>query len=81
MRMDVLYFLEFDIDQGLPWHSTISRTRQIYPASLFETLLNKVFTITINQCVINVSGLAIWWKKPMLVALAFIIHFLPSLIK
>jgi transposase len=26
MRMDVLYFLGFDIDEELPWHSTISRT-------------------------------------------------------
>jgi transposase len=25
-RMDVLYFLGFDIDEELPWHSTISRT-------------------------------------------------------
>jgi transposase len=36
MRMDVLYFLGFDIDEDLPWLSTISRTRQLYPASLFE---------------------------------------------
>jgi transposase len=35
MRMDVLYFLGFDIDEDLPWHSTISRTTQLYPASLF----------------------------------------------
>jgi IS5 family transposase len=43
MRMDVLYFLGFDIDEELPWRSTISRTRQLYPASMFETLFNKVF--------------------------------------
>lgn len=48
MRMDVLYFLGFDIDEELPWHSTISRTRQLYPASLFETLFNKVFTLCVN---------------------------------
>ncbi|RYY26237.1 MAG: IS1182 family transposase [Sphingobacteriaceae bacterium] len=48
MRMDVLYFLGFDIDEGLPWHSTISRTRQLYPIALFETLFNKVFTLCVK---------------------------------
>ncbi len=48
MRMDVLYFLGFDINEELPWHSTISRTRQLYPPSLFETLFNKVFTLCVN---------------------------------
>lgn len=27
MRMDLLYFIDYDIDEPLPWHSTISRTR------------------------------------------------------
>ena len=31
MRMDLLYFLGYDIDEELPWHSTISRTRQLFP--------------------------------------------------
>ncbi|AOR28256.1 transposase [Formosa sp. Hel1_33_131] len=35
MRMDILYFLGYDIDDELPWHSTISRTRQLFPESLF----------------------------------------------
>jgi transposase len=48
MRMDVLYFLGFNIDEDLPWHSTISRTRQLYPASLFEKLFNKVFTLCVK---------------------------------
>lgn len=29
MRLDILYFLNYDIDEELPWHSTISRTRHI----------------------------------------------------
>ena len=53
MRMDVLYFLGFDIDEELPWHSTISRTRQLYPASLFETLFNKVFTLCVNSGMVS----------------------------
>lgn len=53
MRMDVLYFLGFDIDEELPWHSTISRTRQLYPIALFETLFNKVFTLCVNAGMVS----------------------------
>jgi hypothetical protein len=53
MRMDVLHFLGFDIDEELPWHSTISRTRQLYPIALFETLFNKVFTLCVNAGMVS----------------------------
>jgi transposase len=53
MRMDVLYFLGFDIDEELPWHSTISRTRQLYPIALFETLFNKVFTLCVTAGMVS----------------------------
>ncbi|RZK33518.1 MAG: IS1182 family transposase, partial [Hymenobacter sp.] len=53
MRMDVLYFLGFDIDEVLPWHSTISRTRQLYPIVLFETLFNKVFTLCVKSGMVS----------------------------
>ena len=47
MRMDILFFLGYDIDEPLPWHSTISRTRQLFPDDLFE----KVFTEVLSMCV------------------------------
>src|SRR5680860_590121 len=53
MRMDILYFLGFDIDEDLPWHSTISRTRQLYPASLFGTLFNKVFALCVDSGMVS----------------------------
>src|SRR5680860_859119 len=53
MRMDVLYFLGYDLDEELPWHSTISRTRQLYPASLFGTLFNKVFTLYVESGMVS----------------------------
>ena len=31
MRLDILYFLDYDIDEELPLHSTVSRTRQLFP--------------------------------------------------
>ncbi len=53
MRMDVLYFLGYDLDEELPWHSTISRTRQLYPASLFGTLFNKVFSLCVDSGMVS----------------------------
>jgi transposase len=53
MRMDILYFLGFDIDEELPWDSTISRTRKLYPTSLFETLFNKVFTLCVSSGMVS----------------------------
>ena len=53
MRMDVLYFLGYDLDEELPWHSTISRTRQLYPESLFEKLFNKVFALCVDSGMVS----------------------------
>ncbi|WP_346882779.1 transposase, partial [uncultured Algibacter sp.] len=47
MRLDILYFIGYDIDEELPWHSTISRTRQLFPESVFE----EVFTNVLQLCV------------------------------
>ena len=47
LRLDILYFLGYEVDEDLPWHSTISRTRQLYPATVFEHLFDHIFT----QCV------------------------------
>jgi len=47
LRLDILFFLGYEVDEGLPWHSTVSRTRQLFPAAVFERLFDHVFT----QCV------------------------------
>jgi len=47
LRLDILYFLGYEVDEELPWHSTISRTRQLYPTAVFEHLFDHVFA----QCV------------------------------
>jgi transposase len=36
LRLEILYFLGYEVDEDLPWHSTISRTRQLYPAAVFK---------------------------------------------
>jgi transposase len=47
LRLDILLFLGYEVDEGLPWHSTVSRTRQLFPAAVFERLFDHVFA----QCV------------------------------
>lgn len=47
MRLDIMYYLGYDIDEELPWHSTLSRTRQLLPENIFE----QVFTHIVGMCV------------------------------
>ena len=47
MRLDILYFIGYDIDEELPWHSTLSRTRQLYGEEVFMELFKNV----LKQCV------------------------------
>lgn len=47
MRLDMLYFVGYDIDEVLPWHSTLSRTRQLYGEELFKKLFRQV----LKQCI------------------------------
>jgi transposase len=47
MRLDILYFIGYDIDESLPWHSTLSRTRQLYGEDVFKELFRQV----LRQCI------------------------------
>lgn len=49
MRMDLLYFIDYDIDEPLPWHSTISRTRNTLPDALFEEAFERVLTLCVKS--------------------------------
>jgi transposase len=49
MRMDLLFFIDYDIDEPLPWHSTISRTRNMLPNAIFEEAFNRVLTLCIEN--------------------------------
>jgi len=42
MRLDVRYFLGYDIDESLPWHTTLSRTRALYPKEVFERVFGSL---------------------------------------
>jgi transposase len=49
MRLDILFFLGYDIDEDLPWHSTLCRTRQLYGEEVFKQLFTQVLTLCINK--------------------------------
>ena len=47
LRLDILYFLGYNLDEELPWHSTLSRTRQLYGQKVFT----QVFQTILKQCI------------------------------
>lgn len=49
MRLDILFFIGYDIDEPLPWHSTLSRTRQLYGEEIFLQLFQKVLSLCVQQ--------------------------------
>jgi transposase len=49
MRMDLLFFIDYDIDEPLPWHSTISRTRKMLPDAIFEEAFDKVLELCVSS--------------------------------
>ncbi len=47
MRMDILYFLGYGLDEELPWHSTLSRTRQLFGEEEFTA----IFKLVLKKCI------------------------------
>lgn len=52
-------FLGYDIDESLPWHSTISRTRQLFGEDIFQKLFEKVFALCTQSGMVQGSTQAI----------------------
>ena len=47
--LSVRWFLRYDIDEELPWFSTISRTRQLYGEEVFLKLFKRVLTMCVDK--------------------------------
>lgn len=45
--MPARWFINYDLDEATPWHSTISRTRQKMPESLYQEVFEKI----LRKCV------------------------------
>lgn len=53
MRLDILFFIGYNIDEPLPWHSTLSRTRQLYGEEVFKTLFKKILKLCIDKGMVS----------------------------
>ena len=49
MRLDILFFLGYDLDEELPWHSTISRTRGLFGEEVFKALFKQVLSLCVQK--------------------------------
>lgn len=53
MRLDMLFFIGYNLDEPLPWHSTLSRTRQLYGDHVFKELFKKVLKLCVDKGMVS----------------------------
>jgi transposase len=53
MRLDILFFIGYNLEEPLPWHSTLSRTRQLYGEDVFKELFKKVLKMCIEKGMVS----------------------------
>lgn len=53
MRMDILFFLGYNIDEPLPWHSTLSRTRALLPDAVFTEAFERVLRMCMDKGMVS----------------------------
>jgi len=53
LRMDVLYFLDYDIDEPLPWHSTLSRTRKLFGEEVFLGFFRDILRKCVEKGIVD----------------------------
>jgi transposase len=51
--LDIRLYLRYDIDEPLPWHSTISRTRQLYGEEVFLELFRKILSLCVEKGMVS----------------------------
>ena len=53
MRLDILFFIGYDIDEELPWHSTLSRTRGLYGEAVFKELFKRILSLCVSKGMVS----------------------------
>ena len=51
--LGIRLYLKYDIDEPLPWHSTISRTRQLYGEEVFRSLFKKILRLCVEKGMVS----------------------------
>lgn len=57
--LDVRLFLGYDINESLPFHSTISRTRSLFGEELFLELFRKVLSLCVEKGMVRGKRMAV----------------------
>lgn len=53
LHLGIRAFLGYDLAQPLPWHSTVSRTRQRLPVAIFETCFTHIVGLCIEKGLVS----------------------------
>jgi transposase len=53
LRLDILYFLGYALDEPLPWHSTLSRTRKLFGEEVFLELFRYILRMCVEKGMVN----------------------------
>lgn len=53
MRLDLRYFIDYDIDEKVPDHSTICKTRQRIPTEVFDDVFNHILLLCVKQGLVD----------------------------
>jgi len=51
--LNIRLFLGYDLDESLPWHSTISRTRGLYGEEVFLSLFKEVLRLCVEKGMVS----------------------------
>ena len=49
IRLDIIYFLDYNIDEKLPHYNTIYRTRKLFPDDLYNSIMEKIEEKAVEQ--------------------------------
>ena len=59
LRLDLRYFLGYNLDEELPCHSTLCRTRKLLPRQVFDKVFTHVLSLCVNSGMVAGSVTAI----------------------
>ena len=51
--LEARWFIGYDLDEDIPWHSTISRTRKTLPVELYEELFKRVLGLCVSSGMVS----------------------------
>ena len=53
MRIDLLYFIDHDLEERVPDHSTLCKTRQLIPVEIFQKVFDHILGLCVHSGMVN----------------------------